>query len=248
MPKPSSTAPAGRPQPVPVGLFLASTREPGTRHSPRRSLAAVPGLPDWNGLSPAHLAYLIRHYTRIGDVVVDVDSHRSIIAAARYLHRTPARLTTIRTCLRVRLIPPAGQRTGRVRRSRPGADLILATLPRAEAYTLDLHGLTRAMNAWRSVLGPDGFLLTMLTTHRPEPGRISHRSTVIAAARAAGLLYHQHIPVVLVPLPEQELRTDPERANETGDGRRLLAGRHVPAFRDLLAFASTATGEETTGA
>ncbi|MFB9238717.1 hypothetical protein ACFFWC_24850, partial [Plantactinospora siamensis] len=73
---------------------------------------------------------------------------------------------------------------------------------------------------------------------------VSHRATVIAAARAAGFFYHQHIPAVLVPLPEHEPRTAPEHPDEANDGRHPLAGRHLPTFLDLLTFGTTATGEE----
>jgi hypothetical protein len=82
-----------------------------------------------------------------------------------------------------------------------------------------------------------------LTAQGPEPGAVSHRSTIIGAARAAGLLYHQHIPILLVPLPEHDPRTDPGLGDES-DGRGLRDGRHLRAFRDLVVFAGTATDEE----
>jgi len=248
MPNTDSTTTTG-PQPVPVGLFLAAARRPRTsrgRGGPvDTSPLAAPDLPDWNGLSLADLAYVIRRYTRAGDVVLDLDRHPSITAAAHYLHRTPARLVTSRHGPRVRLLPPPSVRWPRrvTRRPGPGTNLILLTLPRTDAYTLDLHGMAAAMTTWRRLLRPGGHLLTALTAHGPQPGRISHRATVIAAARAAGLLYHQHIPVVLIALPEHEPRTETEPL-EDADHRRLLAGRHLPTFHHVLAFASTATGEE----
>jgi hypothetical protein len=243
MPKPSSTAPGDRPQPVPVGLFLAPAIQPET---PRHGRAAV-AAPDWNGLPSATLAYLIRRYTRFGDVVVDLDGHPGVIEAARYLRRAPARIVAGRHGPRVRLVPPPNGRWPRrvVRRPGPGANLVLVTLPRAGAHSLDLHGMTWAMSSWRPLLRPGGFLVAALTAHGPQLGTVSHRSTVIAAARAAGLLYHQHLPFVRVGLPEHEPRTEPERPDEADDGRRLFDGRHVPTFRDLLVFASTATGQET---
>ena len=125
----------------------------------------------------------------------------------------------------------------------PGANLVLVTLPRAGAYSLDLRGMTRAMSEWRRLLRPGGHLITALTAGGPEPGTVSHRSTVIAAARAAGLLYHQHLPVLLVPLPEHDPRTDPRPSDEPDRG--LPEGRHQPAFRDLLAFAGTTTSTAT---
>jgi hypothetical protein len=243
MPNNPSTDRTIRPEPVPVGLFLAST--PHRRRWP----LARPGVPDWHGLSPADLAYLIRRYTRFGDVVLDLDEHPTVAAAARYLRRAPAKLVTHGGTSQVRLLhpPPNADRPRRVvRRPGPGADLITVALPRAGAYSLDLHGTTRAMTTWRDLLRPGGHLIAALTARDPESRAVSHRSTVIAAARAAGLIYHQHIPVLLVPLPDHDPRTDQERDGEPADGRRLLAGRHLPAYRDLVAFASTATGEEAT--
>ncbi|MDG4807600.1 hypothetical protein O7634_12645 [Micromonospora sp. WMMD1120] len=236
MPKPSSTAPGDRPQPAPVGLLLPRPRVPRT---PR------PGVPDWHGLSPNHLAYLIRRYTHVGDVVLDLDAHPTAIAATVYLNRVPAWLFTGRHGMHVRLLPPAPERRTchALRRPGPRVDLILATLPKG-APGLTHDEAATAMRTWRPLLRPGGFLLVGLTAPPPRLGEFSHRATVIAAARAAGLFYHQHIPAVLVPLPEHEPRTAPHRPDEGDDGRRLLAGRHLPAFRDLLVFGTTATGEE----
>ncbi|MBX7265639.1 hypothetical protein KIF24_06015 [Micromonospora sp. Llam7] len=240
MPKPHSTAPGDRPQPAPVGLLLARSRVPRT---PRRVV------PDWHGLSPSHLAYLIRRYTHGGDVVLDLDAHPAAIAATAYLDRVPARLFTGRHGLHVRLLPPAPERRTRhaVRHPGPRVDLMLATLPKG-AQSLARDGIAAAMNTWRPLLRPGGSLLVRLASRQSQSGEVSRRATVIAAARAAGFFYHQHIPAVLVPLPEHEPRTAPERPDEADDGRRLLAGRHLPTFQDLLAFGTTATGEENTRA
>ena len=247
MPKHTSTDAGTRREPVPVGLFLALARRPGTR----RGALAAPDLPHWHGLAPGSLAYLIRRYTRCGDVVLDLDAHPSVAAAARYLRRAPARLVPAGHSFRVRLLSaPHGARRPRreVRRPGPGAALVLVTLPRAGESSLDLHGTTRAIAAWRPLVRPGGFLIAALTARGSQPATISHRSTVIAAARTAGLIYHQHIPVLLVPLPEHDPHTGPEAAGEPEDGRRLLAGRHLPAYRDLVVLAGTATGEEATHA
>ncbi|WP_433530248.1 hypothetical protein ACQPYA_29410 [Micromonospora sp. CA-263727] len=231
MPKPHATAPGDRLQPVPVGLFLPRR----VQRTPRT------GVPDWHGLSPSHLAYLIRRYTHAGDVVLDVDAHPAALAATRYLRRAPARLITGRHGPRVRLLTSAPERRA-ARRPGTGVDLILASLP-AGTQRLTQDSAATAMTAWRPLLRPGGFLLVGLTPAPPGPGEFSHRATVIAAARAAGFFYHQHIPAVLVPLPEHEPRTNPDHPGEADD-RRLLAGRHLPAFRDLVVFGTTATGEE----
>jgi hypothetical protein len=156
--------------------------------------------------------------------------------AIGFLGRHPATVLTDRDRCQVRSAPTAPRD---VRES--GAGLILATLPRAGASSLDLHGTTRAIQSWRPLLRPGGFLLTALTTHTApgaHGGAISYRSTVIAAARAAGLIYPQHILVVRTRLPEYELRAMPDTAASTAS--TLLDGRHVAAHIDLLAFAATA--------
>ncbi|WP_255599282.1 hypothetical protein [Micromonospora sp. RL09-050-HVF-A] len=81
------------------------------------------------------------------------------------------------------------------------------------------------MSTWRLLLRPGGFLIAGLTTTPPPPGRFSYRATVIAAARAAGLFYHQHIPALLVPLPSTN-RAPPRSAptKATTDGGCSLAG------------------------
>ncbi|WFE38023.1 hypothetical protein [Micromonospora sp. WMMD998] len=237
MPKPHSTAPDDRPQPAPVGLLLPRARVPRT---PR------PGVPHWHGLSPSHLAYLIRRYTHVRDVVLDLDAHPAAIAATAYLDRVPARLVTDRHGLHVRLLPPTPERPNphAARRHGPCVDLILATLPQG-AQGLTRDGIATAMSTWRPLLRPGGFLLVGLTASPPQPGEVSQRTSVIAAARAAGLFYHQHIPAVLVPLPEHEPRTASGRPGEADDGRRLLAGRHLPTFRDLVVLRTTATAIAT---
>ncbi|MBM7079340.1 hypothetical protein [Micromonospora humida] len=233
MPKPSSTAPDDRPQPLPVGLLLPRTRTPRTHR---------PEVPDWHGLSPNHLAYLIRRYTDAGDVVLDLGMHPAVLAATTYLHRVPAQLLTDPHGLRLRLPPSARPSSGVPHQPDRGVDLILAALPQA-IERLPPDDVNTAMSTWRALLRPGGFLIAGLTTTPPPPGGFSYRATVIAAARTAGLFYHQHIPAVLVPLPEHEPRTAPE-GTEGNDGRHLLAGRHLPTFRDLLVFGTTATGEE----
>ncbi|WP_329007576.1 hypothetical protein OG271_17790 [Micromonospora rifamycinica] len=246
MPKPSSATPGDRPQSAPVGLLLPHTRFP---------IPPSAGTSDWHGLPPNHLAHLIRRYTNVGDVVLDLDAHPAAIAATDYLRRTPAQLITTRDGLHVRLLPPVAGRPNRPATHRPGVgvDLILAMLPH-DAKHLAQDGAATAMNIWRTLLRPGGYLLVGLTNTPPQPGEFSRRATVIAAARAAGLFYHQHIPAILAPLPEHEPRTAAERPDEGDDGQRLLAGRHLPTFQNLIVFGTTATatatatGEENTRA
>ncbi|WFE27615.1 hypothetical protein O7623_31150 [Solwaraspora sp. WMMD791] len=195
---------------------------------------------DWHGLPLNHLAYLIRRYTNVDDAVLDLDAHPATLAATMYLRRVPARLSTARHGPAVRLLTSERRAA---RQPGTGVDLILASLPEG-AQPLTRDDAATAMITWRPLLRPGGFLVVGLPPRQHQPGELSRRATVIAAARAAGLFYHQNIPAVLVPLPEHEPRTAPAHPDGADDRRALLAGRHLPVVRDLVVFGTTATGEE----
>lgn len=213
-----------RPDRAPVALFLHPT------HTYRPTDPAGRPLPDWYGIHPDHVAHLIARYTRDGDTVLDTDNHPTVTAAAEHLHCRPGVALTggehpHRSTQPVDLdAAPA---------ARGGAGLVLATLPRLDIDTRDVFTLSRALGAWRALLRPGGFLIVLLTAGPGIPA-LGHRSTVIAAARTAGLLYHQHIPALLAPLAETEPRTESGVAAYPP----LRGGRHERAHRDLLAFAS----------
>lgn len=95
--------------------------------------------------------------------------------------------------------------------------------------------------AW-SLLRPGGFLLTALTATSPGAGQVSHRSTVITAARAAGLIWQQEYLVLLEPLPEDEPRATPDTAADTRPA--LLDGRHRLVHRKALAFRAAPGGSD----
>jgi hypothetical protein len=195
------------------------------------------GHADWCGVPAREVARLIAVYTAPGDLVIDLDEHPTIAHAARYLGRQPAHLVTDDDHHRSRPAPPARRVYGR-----PWASLVLARLPRADAASLDLHGLTRAMHTWRTLLRPGGYLLAALTPHGPGHARVSHRATVIAAARTAGLSWQQEFLVLRVPLPEYEPRALPDTAGLTPTA--LVDGRHQPVHVKVLAFAHRAGGSD----
>lgn len=218
MPQTHTTDP--RPTRAPVGLLLRPT------HTHRPADPGGRALPDWYGIHPDHVAHLIARYTRDGDTVLDTDAHPTIAAAAEHLHRHPGFALTDRDS------PESFDRRSALTASN-SAGLVLATLPRLDVDSRDPHAVSQALSAWRELLRPGGFLVVLLTAG-PGTGALGHRSTVIAAARAAGLLYHQHIPALLVPLPE----TDPRTGTHPAARPPLIAGRHVRAHRDLLIFAT----------
>jgi hypothetical protein len=209
---------------APVGLLLHPT------HTRRPADPTGRALPDWYGIHPDHLAHLIARYTRDGDTVLDADAHPSVAAAAEHLHRRPGAAVTDRDSPHA-WPEPVDNPSAAI--TRHGAGLVLATLPRLDVDSRDPHAVSQALGAWQALLRPGGFLVVLLTAG-PGTSPLGHRSTVIAAARTAGLLYHQHIPALLVPLPGTDPRTEARPAARPP----LLAGRHIRAHRDLLVFAT----------
>jgi hypothetical protein len=210
-------------------MVLAAGCQPSTdRPAPRR-------LPAWHGATPAAVAEIIRTYTTDGDLVVDLDAHPTISAAARFLHRVPATLTTTRDGARIRLLPAPpdepNPQDGSTFPPNRGAALVLVTLPRPDAEGAGPDGLSLAMQRWRTLLRPGGFLIAIPTTAEPSVGRISHRAAIIAAARTAGLRWQQQL-LIVAGLPADEPRTE-----ATPAAARLVDGRHVPAHRIPLVFA-----------
>jgi hypothetical protein len=234
MPQTSPHTPESSSERPRVGLFLVPAH---------RSDAPLADPAGWYGLDPQRLGWLIRHYTRDGDVVLDLDNHPTVASAARHLHRHPATLTTDGDHTQVRF---TDDRPARARLTEDGVALLLAGLPRPGDDRLGIHATTEAMHLWHRLLRPGGFILTALSAAGAPPGRISRRTTVITAARAAGLRYHQHLPVLLVPLPAVEPRTDAAAAVSTRPA--LLDGRHVPIHMDVLAFTATTTDQEAADA
>lgn len=217
----------------PVGLFLVPTHR---RDAPLVDPAA------WHGIDPQRLAWLIRNYTRDGDLVADLDNHPTVSKAARYLHRRSGTITTEGDRLRVTDGRPVRARC----LAEDGVALLLAGLPRPDADHLGLHDTAEAMHRWHRLLRPGGFILVALPARGLEPGQISRRSAVISAARNAGLRYHQHLPVVLLPLPAHDPRTDAATAASTQPA--LLHGQHLRTHLDVLAFTATTLDQEDTDA
>jgi hypothetical protein len=198
----------------------------------------------WHGIDPQRLAWLIRHYTRAGDVVLDVGNHPSVAHAAHYLHRHPATLVTEGDQSWVQLTDVRARAAHAAKPSPLPVSLLLAGLPGPGRERLGLRAMTETMHQWHRLLRPGGFLLIALTPCGTEPRRVSQRSTVITAARAAGLRYHQHLPVLLVPLPDTEPRTD--AASAATIPAALRDGRHLPVHLDVLAFAASTIDQEST--
>ncbi|HYN96670.1 MAG TPA: hypothetical protein VES42_22750 [Pilimelia sp.] len=231
MPQTHPTASGTGLTPVPVALLLPPpARNDDTTTTPG-------GMPDWCGITARDIARLIATYSEPDDIVLNLDAHPTINGAAAHLHRHPVTPLTDRDPHRV---PCKGVAPEAM--PRHDAGLLVVSLPCAGIKGLDVHDLARAVRTWRPALRPGGYLLVALRAPTPELGATSPRATVIAAARAAGLIYHQHILAVLAPLPEVEPRAMPDTAASTTPA--LRDGRHAPAFHDVLVFATTAGGTD----
>lgn len=168
---------------------------------------------------------MLTWYTAAGDLIVDLDHQPAVVAAAEWLDR---RLTTGDHA------PDTG--TGVARQLPTRARLVIATLPRPGANRLqtmtDWFGQARSR-----LLADDGYLLTIVTTGAAGGRFTDHATTVVAAARAAGLVYHQQLIDIPHPLlPEHEPRVEPTTA--AAGPPTLHHGRHHPAHTEIHVFAA----------
>jgi hypothetical protein len=235
MPRTRSTASATGLTPVPVAVLLPSP-------AGRRSTDPAGGdLPDWHGVAPRDAAGLVARLSKPGDLVIEVDGHPTIIRAASHLGRRSAVSLTEGDGVARSTPDPARPRFAR------RAGLILAGLPRPGGEPEDdLAAISATMRTWRARLRPGGYLLTALTPAGSSLGRaarpVSHRTTVIAAARAAGFTWQQEFLVPTAPLPDDEPRAMPATATVTPTV--LVDGRHRPAHVKVLAFRNNAGGSD----
>lgn len=235
MPQTHPTASATGLAPVPVAVLLPSP-------AGRQSAGSAGGdLPDWHGVSPRDAAGLIARLSKPTDLVIELDGHPTITRAASHLGRRAAASLTEGDGV-------ARSAPGRARPPRfaQRAGLILAALPRPDVEPEDLGAISAAMQTWRARLRPGGYLLTALTSAGSGLGRaarpVSHRATVIAAARTAGFTWQQEFLVPTVPLPADEPRAMPDTPADIPSA--LIDGRHRSVHVKVLAFRNDAGGSD----
>lgn len=207
--------------PVPVAVFLPSP------HHTRPVAADLAQHGTWYGVTARQATALIARYTQPHDLVADLDNYPMIARATQYLHRCP-----------ITLPAEASDDTG-LDSPQQSIGLLFVRLPRLAAPGMPLHVMTAAMQSWRSLLRPGGYLLVALT--EPSPRQGSHRATVVTAARAAGLSWRQEFLVALAPLPEYEPRAMPDTAATTPPS--LVDGRHAVTHVTLFAFRRPSGGD-----
>jgi hypothetical protein len=107
--------------------------------------------------------------------------------------------------------------------TRPGPQVGNTTGP---GRRLHLRTAGRWIAACRDALTPGGFLITAVDPTGAHGDFADHATTVIVAARACGLAYHQHLVTVTRPLPETD-----------GPPPPLLSGARRPRVHaDLYVF------------
>lgn len=135
---------------------------------------------------------------------------------------------------RCRITHARDERSGRYR-ERPGADLVIASVPPRE--TID----EQSGHAWTSLLRPGG-ILAVLTHSGDHAGRfVDPTGSIVTTARHAGLRYLQHIVTLQAQVRDGALAVHPVRqcrpgVLHRGDGPR----RHVRVHADVLVFARPA--------
>ena len=232
MPHRTSTAPATGLAPVPVAVLLP----PPAAHPHDRSTAG--DLTDWYGVAPRDVAGLVAHYSRPGDLVIEVDGHRTITRAASHLGRHPALWAGDDD---VDGHEPRGDQSPR----RVGAGLIFVALPGPGTDRCDLAATRATMPTWQAWLRPGGYLLTALMCSSPRPAGkqpVSFRAGVIAAAHTVGFTWQQEFLVLTAAPPEYE----PRALSDAGPvvPSALVAGRHQRAHIKVLAFRHDAGGRD----
>lgn len=158
---------------------------------------------------------LVANYTEAGDPVADLDHDPHTSAAIAWLGRQPVPVDTT----------DPYQPTSTVR-----ARLVIARLPIAR-----VHGLTGTTGWMRHVrehlLAPGGYLLTIVRPTIRAGRYLDRATTVIAAAKAAGLIWQQHLIHIRTRLPE------PAATETVPASPRLTTGRHQRVHDDLFTFA-----------
>lgn len=228
-----TTSPTGL-TPIPVAVLLP--------HRGGQRTDSADGVPDWHGVTAREAAGLITRLSAVGDLVVELDGHPTILRAAEYHDRQSAAASTDGPGL----AQSAPGRTTPTRR-RGLAGLIFAALPRPGVEPGDLNAISAAMHTWRSGLRSGGCLLTVLTTSTGSDlgdgaWAVSHRATVIAAARTAGFNWQQEFLVLTAPLPDGEPRALPDTPADLP--ANLVDGCHQRIHVKVLAFRNDGGGSD----
>lgn len=218
--------------PVPIAVLLPPTT---VRHRPPPSSCQ-------EGLTPATARLLVATYTCPGDLVVAINGSGCLGAVSAGMGR---RAVVLATDTAPNGEPDAVSEAGggpvctitapveavpALLRGVSGRTQLLVTRLPLPARRLDLRWAGRWLAACRDALASDGYLL--VTVDAGSGNRyVDHATTVIVAARAAGLVYHQHLVTVTQPLSESGAADDAALP-------LAPAARHTRLHTDLFVFAA----------
>lgn len=204
----------GRRHPSPTDPTPTARRRPARRSCGDQLTTTAAGL-------------LLVHYTRHDDLVIDLTADPTITAAAIDLDRRISHRLTLSE-----------------RRPRADADLTPPpAAPRRAALVLDqapsglhridgLQRITEWIRVRHAVLARPGVLVLRVDSPIVDGQFTDPASGLVTAARACGLIYHQHLIAVTSPLREPT----GEGAGTTPAPGQLIDGRHIRAHLDLYVF------------
>jgi len=197
------------------------------------------------------VARLIATYTRRGDLVVAFDAHAAAADAAQWFGRRaalvvttgdhvavptrPAGVSLVPVRRSVRLVAVVHHRVVELLHAAHGqVGLIIGRYrPDTPAHPADVE-LCRWLGGCAAALQPGGVLAVTVPDARFRDGYVDHASSVVAAARAAGLIYLQHI--ILADRPLSETPVEPGPTPALGAADRGRPPRHTRTHTDLLIF------------
>jgi hypothetical protein len=204
---------------VPIALFLSAKHDrDGSGSVPASGIL-------WHGADAEVVAQIIRTYSQIGDLVVDLDAHPTVTAVAGFLGRIPPVPVPGRRLKR--LTPPAEPAAPNQERLAlgDGAALLLAAVSCPDAKLIET-----SLQMWRTMLRSGGYLIVVAAAKQAVSSGLSMRTMIVQAACTAQLVLCQQLLIVAgVRDVEPLARQIPGRA-------RLLGGRHVAGHRIALVF------------
>jgi hypothetical protein len=245
MPHRTSTPTSVTRTPVPLTIWPHVPPAPGSLADRSRS-------PRAGALDPHVVCRLIATYTGADGLVIDLDAHPATTATADWIDRYAALVITHRdhpagpgTPTPVRLFSSYGERATTIavhadqladvlHAAAGTADLIITRYPHVDADITEPIDLRLLAQACAVALRPGG-VLAVTVAHVDASGRFAdHASHAVTAAKAAGLVYHQHLIAIDEPLREPPLEQRVERPD--ADACRDTDFTHRRQHTDLLIF------------
>lgn len=240
-PKPRRNRPRPDAAPAPINVWPAWLARQPSRNSTG----------DQGGFSAAVTARLMCTYTRTGDLIVALHHHLAVAEAADWFARKATLMVTDRhqqevidrriqpmlTPTRratVRVVCAGPERRANLLEGSPGiAAMVIARLPEhphasdvCESGEPTLH---RLLDACQIALRPGGHLAIEVPAVDEGGNFADHATDVIANAKAAGLIYLQHLAVIGQHLSEGGLQPASHPGANPG-GKPPVRRQHIDLY------------------